>query len=397
MNSDIGVRVGVGKRKMGMVKKRLPAPLPQEEMITSRAWTHAPALRPVTQTLALESPTSNLAQSSPSSESRTSPSLRSANSLGDSEHARDVAAISSSGAQPDAASNTESATSGSTRANGEEDDSRISPTAKIDDPQRAAATESIPAPNFEPTSKSCSVGIGATTHASISQTTATRHNTWITSTTALPADSVTIVPFVSLLGGDGGQAVFSAPTTTLISSASDESSVPQAETLAASEGTGSLAGISVASAIAAIVIVIAVVVYVRGGALRGVPHLRSKKKAPFVDQSQENECRRIVSPNGGAESVDDLEKAASSSCLGVVPLEHCSSIPGDAREGQWEEIDIRDPRSGNMEQDHGEWIEAWRRQKDALVSAQRRPPELQFNPALPLPPITLDSGSTVPK
>lgn len=410
---------GVVKRKMGMLKKRQP--LPQEEMATVHAWTDVSPLRDAAQTRTIESSISSVTSESPSPTLTTSsPSSRSTSeSLGDSKEA-------DADAQNDGASAAESPAARQARGNDETDSSRASAlpataAAESDDPQRGLTTiGSTQGPVFEPTSKSFKSEVVSTVTSNVSRgtTVTSRHNTWITATTVLPETSVTIEPFASLLGGDGRQAVMSAQTVSsslspvnnkaqpLITNvehpiASTITNTAEPALLASVGSAGPLAGISVATAFAAFVIVIAAIVYAKGGALRGLmTSWRPKRKAPLVDQNSENTNRRAGSSNETLRGVEDLEKASSSLVSEGVEPSHRISFPDDAREDtqeQWEEVDICDPRSGNMIKDNGEWLESWRQRKDALLKAQRSPPELKLDPAIPLPPLSFDAGQALYK
>ena len=100
----------------------------------------------------------------------------------------------------------------------------------------------------------------------------------------------------------------------------------------------------------------------------------------MVNESEENVYRR-------EKQLPDLENATISSGS---HYDDESEVHGGV---EWADIDIRDPRSGSMAQDNGEWLDTWRRGKEQMLCA-RQPPELQFNPELPLPPITLESPNT---
>ena len=152
-----------------------------------------------------------------------------------------------------------------------------------------------------------------------------------------------------------------------------------------------IAGATVAGVGIVLLIVAAVYVYTRRGAMRSLsphtrfPSFRTKRKRPTstpINESEENFFRREITQIRGF----DLEQAT------VTSGSHYSDYDDDDEEG-WEEIDIRDARSGNLEKDNGEWLEKWRRGKERMIST-RRPEESRFNPRLPLPPVSLEGQRT---
>ncbi|KAL5519534.1 hypothetical protein ACEPAH_1217 [Sanghuangporus vaninii] len=182
------------------------------------------------------------------------------------------------------------------------------------------------------------------------------------------------------------------PSIAASSSSSDVQSLngaPALPTMGPADGVAStrtvrtVAGATVGGVGLVLLIVVAVFVYIRGGVMRGLssnirfPSLRSKRRFPPsqpFNESEENFFRRDTAQIRPF----DLENASMSS----------GSHYSDDEEN-WEEIDMRDARNGNMEKDDGEWLESWRRGKERMMSTHR-PVELQLNPKLPRPPISLD-------
>ncbi|KAL5533650.1 hypothetical protein ACEPAG_110 [Sanghuangporus baumii] len=181
------------------------------------------------------------------------------------------------------------------------------------------------------------------------------------------------------------------------SSSSDTQSLdgaPALPTMGHTDGAAStrtvrtVAGATIGGVGLALLIVVAVFLYIRGGMVRGLgsnirfPSFRSKRRFPPsqpFNESEENFFRREIVHIRPF----DLENASMSS----------GSHYSDDEEN-WEEIDMRDARNGNMEKDNGEWLESWRRGKERMIST-RRPAELQFDPKLPLPPISVDDRRRV--
>ncbi|KAL5494674.1 hypothetical protein ACEPAI_135 [Sanghuangporus weigelae] len=190
----------------------------------------------------------------------------------------------------------------------------------------------------------------------------------------------------------------SNPSTIAESSSSSDiqslNGAPALPTMGHTDGAAStrtvrtVAGVTVGGVGLVLLIVVAVFVYIRRGVMRGVgsnirfPSLHSKRRFPPsqpFNESEENFFRREIAQIRPF----DLENASMSS----------GSHYSDDEEN-WEEIDMRDARNGNMEKDNGEWLESWRRGKERMIST-RRPAELRFNPKLPLPPISLDDRRRV--
>ncbi|KAL5536053.1 hypothetical protein ACEPAF_4158 [Sanghuangporus sanghuang] len=161
-----------------------------------------------------------------------------------------------------------------------------------------------------------------------------------------------------------------------------------ADDAASTRTVRTVAGATIGGVGLVLLIVVAVLVYIRGGIMRGLgsnirfPSLRSKRRFPPsqpFNESEENFLRRETAQIRPF----DLENASMSS----------GSHYSDDEEN-WEEIDMRDARNGNMEKDNGEWLESWRRGKERMMSTHQ-PAELRFNPKLPRLPISLDDRRRV--
>ncbi|THG98176.1 hypothetical protein EW145_g7473 [Phellinidium pouzarii] len=227
------------------------------------------------------------------------------------------------------------------------------------------------------------------------------HNTWITSTTIEPTGSLTLEPFptfgnaaqaaLSSSAPSGGTAAASANDSIDSSFSDNADAVPSAlpgitggrgvnvnstagEYDPGPEDTGkafAVAGITAASIIVAVLVLLAIAMYIRSG-LSWKPSVNCliKRKASVSAPASASESSVKQAVEGffqwGNRAVwrGDLEAASASSGAGA----RCGGRRGEDGEGMWEEIDIRDPRSGCMEKDNGEWLEAWRRQKESMMA-----------------------------
>lgn len=251
--------------------------------------------------------------------------------------------------------------------------------------------------------------------SSSSSSTSTRRNTWITSTTNEPLSSgVTIIPFPTIIHKPNSSSIMPTLSSTIALSASTNASIidptsslislssstpvnPQTTGAVSSNKSRIRTGVAIGVIVGAFFLLILVGLCKRRDLISKffcLPCLRSRKKQenarersspqiPItrnVNESEENVYRR-------EKQLPDLENATISSGS---HYDDESEVHGGV---EWADIDIRDPRSGSMAQDNGEWLDAWRRGKEQMLCA-RQPPELQFNPELPLPPITLESPNT---
>ncbi|KAL5494668.1 hypothetical protein ACEPAI_129 [Sanghuangporus weigelae] len=232
--------------------------------------------------------------------------------------------------------------------------------------------------------------------------TSTGHNTWITATSDEASSSgVTIMPFITLRKANTTSSTINSlsiassafsSTSGLHSSSVTTSSAMQSTTSAPVsvprvvhvdrvsplDKAGTIAGITVGIAVVLLIIVLAILAYVRGGRMRGLssdihfPPFRSARKGSPMRQNYEGDLRE--QETGGTSL--DVERGTTAS----------GSRRTEEKE-RWEDVDLRDVRRGNTKSDDVRWLEAWCRDKEKMMA---RPPELRFNPDLPLPPIILE-------
>ncbi|KAL5533644.1 hypothetical protein ACEPAG_104 [Sanghuangporus baumii] len=240
-----------------------------------------------------------------------------------------------------------------------------------------------------------------TTAAALSGT-STGHNTWITATSDEASSSgVTIMPFITLRKANTTSSTINSlsmtssafsSTSGLHSSSMTTSSAMQSTTSAPVsvprvvhvdgvsplDKAGTIAGITVGIAVVLLVIVLAILAYVRGGRMRGLssdihfPPFRSARKGSPMRQNY---------------GVDFREQERSGTSLDVESGTTASGSRRTEEKDRWEDVDLRDVRKGNTKGDDVRWLEAWCRDKEKMMA---RPPELRFNPDLPLPPIILE-------
>ncbi|KAH8110686.1 hypothetical protein DFH11DRAFT_760660 [Phellopilus nigrolimitatus] len=216
------------------------------------------------------------------------------------------------------------------------------------------------------------------------------HNTWITTTLTMSSGSAAFTPFYTFGG---------APTTTAASSgaprvaptggagASGGTVAELGGASAASAGRVPLvAGVTAGAVVVVLLVLLSVFAYTRGGALRS---LTSSEHAPPCESERKGPPASVSRRGTGAARPRDLESASVSS-----ESEKRFDDQGKDGEDRWEEIDVRAPGNGHadMEKGDGEWVETWRRGKERMMASMRRVPALQFDPALPLPPISLEEG-----
>ena len=105
-----------------------------------------------------------------------------------------------------------------------------------------------------------------------------------------------------------------------------------------------------------------------------------------------NKTSSMAPPTGSKENMLRREPSRRSDDC-TRDLENATASSGSHYEDDdmWETIDVNDPRGENVQQDEGEWIEGWRREKERMMSTIEPPERLRFNPNLPLPPITVRS------
>ncbi|OCB87085.1 hypothetical protein A7U60_g5820 [Sanghuangporus baumii] len=234
--------------------------------------------------------------------------------------------------------------------------------------------------------------------------TSTGHNTWITATSDEASSSgVTIMPFITLRKANSTSSTINSLSITgsAISSTSDlhsssvttssafqsmtsaPVSVPRVvhvDGVSPLDKAGTIAGITVGIAIVLLIIVLAILAYVRGGRIRGLssdihfPPFRSARRGSPMRQNYEGSFPQhetsVISPD----------------------VEHGTTASGSRRteeKERWEDVDLRDVRRSNTKGDDVRWLEAWCRDKEKMMA---RPPELRFNPDLPLPPIILEGA-----
>ncbi|KAH8110696.1 hypothetical protein DFH11DRAFT_1802189 [Phellopilus nigrolimitatus] len=203
--------------------------------------------------------------------------------------------------------------------------------------------------------------------ASRDPSTSVLHNIWITTTLTMSSGSAAFTPFYTFGG---------APATTAASSGAPS----VASTGGASASGGTVAELGGASAASAEVPLVA-------GSLPARWSSCSSEHAPPCESERKGAAANISRRGTSAARPRDLESASLS------PKSHYGDQGGHG-EDLWEEIYVRAPGGGHadMEKGDGEWVETWRRGKERMVASMRRVPALQFDPALPLPPISLEEG-----
>ena len=228
-------------------------------------------------------------------------------------------------------------------------------------------------------------------------TSSSGHNTWITATSNEALSSgVTIVPFITLRTSpttrSPSMATSAYPASARLSSSTISSSTSQSVTSAPvsvprvaqingvspSDKAGTVAGITVGAAVLVLLIVVAALAYVRGGRMRGL----SSDTQPRKLRSIRNGLSTRKGREGRAQEQETIEVS--------LDVEQGSTASGSRRTEEkesWEDVDLRGVTRSNTKGDDVRWLEAWCRDKEKMMA---QPPELRFNPALPLPPIILE-------
>lgn len=219
-----------------------------------------------------------------------------------------------------------------------------------------------------------------------SPTTQTDSNTWITSSTTIPIPSgQTVTPIFTF--AQQGTAAFGSSDGQSVSTATGGTSAPSIvqstnRNGAASVHTGNKVniGIIVGTICGLFIIILAALVYIRGGMLRGMPY---KRKEPGTGSPIFSTRKKSIGPAWfrGSRQTQPLQESPDLEIAKLSPV-----MQPEVEDEKWVEVDVNDANSGDMEEDSGEWLEEWRRRKEAMMS--KPAPELRLNPELPLPTIS---------